>query len=340
MPSRPGAQAAQSRGQEVARPSASAAREVMRPPLILVSTVLPLALASGPRATIIENESRTLEDIRSVLSAQSAYASFNGGLSDELRCLVEPVACLPGYAGPVFLDRELASLAPRHGYRRQFHPGRRPRPEERSALSSASSLVSFAYTAVPIHIGVTGNRGFCADSSDGFIRETEHGPESLVTPEGRCSANRMAEDQASGAPEENERRTIADIRILMSAQEAYRAANGGFFGPLECLAEPLRCHPGWGQEFPALLDPRIAELRERHGYRRRFYPGARPRAEDMGGASPTSLLSYAYTAVPAVRGRTGRRGFCTDSQGLICETADGSEPSVRNAQCDPCQPLR
>ena len=36
----------------------------------------------------------------------------------------------------------------------------------------------------------------------------------------------------------NESATIGDIRTLISAQAAYHAANGGFYGPLTCLVAP------------------------------------------------------------------------------------------------------
>ena len=76
---------------------------------------------------------------------------------------------------------------------------------------------------------------------------------------------------ARGCPPTS-RPTIGDIRTVISAEAAYQSANGGYYGPLECLAAPATC-------LPALLRadlPRARRSRRptvKNGYRRTFHPG-------------------------------------------------------------------
>lgn len=305
-------------------------RRARRFALVVPSALL--ALGAGPSAAVLENERRTLEDIQAVTSAMAAYQSANQGFYDWPRCLVDPASCLPGYEGPPMLSRELASLAPRHGYRRAFHLGP---PAPGTMVRSASSIVSFAYTAVPLQVGVTGNRAFCVDGS-GYVRESEYGASSLVTAGGRCASNRMAEEPPPRSIEEIEARVIADLRTLSSGEQAYQSANGGFYDRPQCLGAPVGCIPGYPPEGPTFLDSRIADLRERHGYHRRFHPGPPAPADQVGGASRSSLTAWAYTAVPVVRGHTGRRSFCIDETGSLCPYDGGREPGLVDGRCPPC----
>jgi hypothetical protein len=120
---------------------------------------------------VAADESAAIGDVRTVISAQAAYQSANGGWYEgQLSCLSSPTSCIPGYPanGPIFLDPQLASLAPRAGFAREFHPG--PAPDAvNPAFSSASSVSSFAYTAVPVARDQTGARSFCGDSSGALI---------------------------------------------------------------------------------------------------------------------------------------------------------------------------
>jgi hypothetical protein len=130
------------------------------------------------------HEAAAIGDIRSVLTGEMAYAFANEGFYDELRCLAEPTTCLPSYpkTSPAFLNAsELQSE--KLGYRRTFHPGAKA---PRQAKASASSLTAFAYTAVPLKPGETGNRGFCGDAS-GRLCFTADGSAPKVT-DGQCDA--------------------------------------------------------------------------------------------------------------------------------------------------------
>jgi hypothetical protein len=120
-------------------------------------------MAKAQASRISAFEASAIGDIRTVISGEMAYSMSNEGFYDELRCLVEPGTCLPSYANgsPTFLDSSLLQ-AEKFGYRRTFHPG--PKATRR-AKSSPTSVTAFAFTAVPLKPGETGNRGFCGDAS-------------------------------------------------------------------------------------------------------------------------------------------------------------------------------
>jgi len=108
------------------------------------------------------NAAEAISSIRSVISAQVAYASANAGYYDLPSCLLRPWDCIPGYEPPAsrFLDDETASASVRRGYVFTFHPGPAAEPK---ANTSTSSITAWAYVAVPEEPGVTGHWGFCGD---------------------------------------------------------------------------------------------------------------------------------------------------------------------------------
>jgi hypothetical protein len=142
----------------------------------LAGMVAGIAVPSLLRARVSANESATIGDLRTVISAQAAYQSASGGFYGEMACLAEPKLCLSGYAGPVFLNPELATAKEKSGYRRVFHagpPGQAP-----------GSVTAYAYTASPLQQGQTGVRSFCGDAS-GLICFDPNGAE--IFPErGAC----------------------------------------------------------------------------------------------------------------------------------------------------------
>jgi type II secretory pathway pseudopilin PulG len=148
--------------------------------------VAAIAIPSLFRARVSANEAAAIGDVRTVISAQAAYAAANGGFYDEPACLGRPETCIPGYQGPSFLSAEMAALTARSGYDRTFHAGP-PADASRSAQPiSPSSLTSFAIVLVPSTPGRTGVRAFCGDAS-GQVCYTGDGsaPEVL---DGMCQA--------------------------------------------------------------------------------------------------------------------------------------------------------
>jgi len=136
----------------------------------------------------------------------------------------------------------------------------------------------------------------------------------------------------------NEAAAIGDVRSVLVAEAAYQSANGGYYDRLECLAEPGACIPAYAG--PSMLGPDIARATVKSGYRRSFHAGA-PASPRPPAVSPTSMMSFAYAAVPAQPGATGVRAFCGDATGVVCFTRDGALPSVLAGVCPAeCQALR
>jgi len=152
----------------------------------VIGIVAAIAIPSLLRARVSANESAAIGDLRTVVSAQAAYASANMGFPDRLECLPEPTQCIPGYAAnaPTFLDRTM--LAPtRHGYRFRLVPGPPAQPDGSvEDKVSPSSLAGWAYVAEPITPSQTGVRAFCAEAS-GVICSDASGAIGDVT-DGHC----------------------------------------------------------------------------------------------------------------------------------------------------------
>jgi prepilin-type N-terminal cleavage/methylation domain-containing protein len=134
----------------------------------IIGIIAAIAIPSLLRARVSANESATIGDVRTVISAQAAYQSANAGFYDaKLTCLMQPSnGCIPGYPAnaPTFLDSNVATLQAKSGYNRSFVPNPNP-PAPLPANASATSSSAYAYVASPINIGQTGVRGFGGDSS-------------------------------------------------------------------------------------------------------------------------------------------------------------------------------
>jgi prepilin-type N-terminal cleavage/methylation domain-containing protein len=147
----------------------------------LIGIIAAIAIPSLLRARVSANESATIGDIRTVISAQAAYQSANGGWYDsDLDCLTQPDDCIPNYPSnsPTFLDSQLASLLAKSGYDRSFGGG--ATVDASSAISSDTSATSYVYWATPTSPGQTGVRGFAGDSS-GIICFSAQGNEPNTT---------------------------------------------------------------------------------------------------------------------------------------------------------------
>jgi hypothetical protein len=136
----------------------------------IIGVIAAIAIPSLLRARVSANESATIGDIRTLVSAEAAYHSANGGFYGPPICLVEPggANCIPDYpaTAPIFLDSQLASLAVKSGYTRSFEPG--------MLTGTRQDMACYAYHALPMTLGKTGVRGFAADCS-GLICFTPDG---------------------------------------------------------------------------------------------------------------------------------------------------------------------
>jgi hypothetical protein len=121
--------------------------------LVTVAAVLVGAVGLGILASSVvqvfddraaANETMTVRDIRTLISAQTVYRESNGGLYEgNLECLARPssAGCAPSLPADTlpFIDAALASPEPRYGYRRRFEPGRTTAVDPRSRRGRASA---------------------------------------------------------------------------------------------------------------------------------------------------------------------------------------------------------
>ncbi|MCI0407333.1 MAG: type II secretion system GspH family protein, partial [Acidobacteria bacterium] len=133
----------------------------------IIGIIAAIAIPSLLRARVSANESATIGDIRTVISAQAAYQSSNAGFYDNaLTCLVDG-SCIPNYppGAPTFLDSNIGIQAAKSGYVRSYDPDPAVPPGLPTALASASSTAAYSYLASPINMGQTGVRSFGGDAS-------------------------------------------------------------------------------------------------------------------------------------------------------------------------------
>jgi prepilin-type N-terminal cleavage/methylation domain-containing protein len=137
----------------------------------------------------------------------------------------------------------------------------------------------------------------------------------------------------------NESATIGDIRTLISAEAAYHAATGGYYGTPECLGVPATCILGYPPAGPTFLDSQMAQSTStKTGYARTFTnpaPTFPPNLGPQGG-----LGCYLYEALPAAPNQTGVRGFGGDCSAIVCFTPDGSSFATIGILPPNCLPIQ
>src|SRR2546428_7984771 len=77
----------------------------------IIGIIAAIAIPSLLRARVSANESATIGDTRTVISAEAAYQSAASGFYGELTCLSVPGPCIIGYVGPSFLDETITATA-------------------------------------------------------------------------------------------------------------------------------------------------------------------------------------------------------------------------------------
>jgi type IV pilus assembly protein PilA len=115
----------------------------------------------------------------------------------------------------------------------------------------------------------------------------------------------------------NEASTIGDIRTVISAEAAYHAATGGYYGALSCLAGPDApgCIPSYPAGAPTFLDSQIGAQLPKSGYNRSM--------DDTAVVPLLGLSCYVYHATPINPGQTGVRGLAGSCSGVVCQTPNG-----------------
>jgi prepilin-type N-terminal cleavage/methylation domain-containing protein len=128
----------------------------------IIGIIAAIAIPSLLRARISANESATIGDTRTVISAEAAYQSAASGFYGTLQCLSIPGPCIAGYVGPTFLDGTIGIDADvqKSGYTRNANY---------DAVLTVPGLTNphgtYCYQASPITSGTTGVRSFGGDSS-------------------------------------------------------------------------------------------------------------------------------------------------------------------------------
>jgi type IV pilus assembly protein PilA len=129
----------------------------------IIGIIAAIAIPSLLRARVSANESATIGDHRTWLSAEAAYegASGGNGYAANASCLSTPSAavCIPGYAvtAPTFLDQNLAqNMFTKSGYVRSYNPG---------PVAIGTGVATFCYDASPAQLNRTGTRSFGGDNT-------------------------------------------------------------------------------------------------------------------------------------------------------------------------------
>jgi type IV pilus assembly protein PilA len=151
----------------------------------IIGIIAAIAIPSLLRARVSANEAATIGDIRTIISAQAAYQSANGGMyASTTDCLTAPnsaTGCIPNYPAnsPTFIDSALASLQGKSGYSRSFQASA-VAGANLPAAAGANSSSTYAYIATPLNVGQTGVRGMGGDAS-GIVCTTPGGTAPTAT---------------------------------------------------------------------------------------------------------------------------------------------------------------
>jgi type IV pilus assembly protein PilA len=155
----------------------------------IIGIIAAIAIPSLLRARVSSNESATIGDVRTVISAQAAYQSSNGGwYQKNFPCLAQNGGCVPNVptTAPTFLDSQIAALTPKSGYGRQVvQVGIDITGDPTIA---PGSVPAFVYGATPMSAGQTGVRGFAGDAS-GLVCFSQDGVMPAVNGSGGLDPN-------------------------------------------------------------------------------------------------------------------------------------------------------
>jgi prepilin-type N-terminal cleavage/methylation domain-containing protein len=133
----------------------------------IIGIIAAIAIPSLLRARVSANESATIGDIRTWISAEAAYQSSNAGFYDsEPVCLVNPNGCIATYSttAPTFVDSQIASMTAKSGYDRVMGTNAGSPPAIPGG-ASGSSTGAVVFIATPSAQDKTGVRGFAGDTS-------------------------------------------------------------------------------------------------------------------------------------------------------------------------------
>ena len=129
----------------------------------------------------------------------------------------------------------------------------------------------------------------------------------------------------------NEAQAIGDSRSVISAEQTYASANGGFFSDVvnlcrnggNCAGVGIPNYPTAAPEFLGGDLGRTSPY-TKSGYSRVWTAGQAPTNVSTN-LDPNSVLDYCYDASPASLGLTGARSFTTSGTGSIYVDPAGAQ---------------
>ena len=136
--------------------------------IAIIGIIAALAILNVLRALVTANEAQAIGDTRTVLSAEHAYASANGGLFADVTNLCRGGAdCnigIPNYptTAPAFIGSDIGRASPysKGGYTRQWIGLGGGAPPGLTANQDPDSVVDFCYQSYPAAPGLSGVRSF------------------------------------------------------------------------------------------------------------------------------------------------------------------------------------
>ena len=152
----------------------------------VIGILAAIAIPSLSRAGIAANEASAIGRLRSIVSAEMAYAMSNGGAYDTLECLAAPASCGFDAAATPYIASDVGT-GTRAGYSLTFFNGPAADRSANPAIVSPSSMDAFAVFAEPERPGTTGQRVFCVDGT-GVMRLGPGPGASSVVVGGLCPA--------------------------------------------------------------------------------------------------------------------------------------------------------
>ncbi len=133
----------------------------------------------------------------------------------------------------------------------------------------------------------------------------------------------------SGHPPNYSAHTRGTLRMIVSAEAAYQAATGGYYGRPDCLRTPRDCIAGYPDEAPVFLgEEDVAAVQSRYLFV--FHAGTPVEVARHAGKVQRALDGFAVTALPLI---PGLPSYCSDRTGIILRRTDGRGPGVEDAQC-------
>ena len=127
----------------------------------IIGIIAAIAIPSLLRARMSANEAAMVGDARTVMTAEAAYHSANSAFYGLLQCLGLAIPCIPNYAGPSFLDPQLALPATtKLGYARSFVAS----PPGGNAAGIPGAVDTYCYLGRPAS-SYGGVRSFAGDIS-------------------------------------------------------------------------------------------------------------------------------------------------------------------------------